>query len=341
MSITSFGQLGVSVMGAASCREAILGTPLEFDVSREPLYLDRGNGEIGEQVQAFANVRRDPWGRTIFSEVIGPKTETLQNVDAFAFFDPFVRAGLATLELAGEMRRGRVVWILAKIAGDPLVIVPTAHDVVNRYVLLANYHDGSASITAGYSAIRLLCDNQLAMARAAADSALVRVRHTKGMVPTLERTGNIMRAAEEGFLLTAQAYRSLAAREIGARELDSYVRAVFDEESASAMVVAAPQFSYEAGPMRPIGRAPKETRGEAYNRERREAVTTLFERGRGNNLRGVRGTRWAAYNAVTEYLGNDRPRGGTLESRTEALALGGKGSARGVSERALRLALAA
>ncbi len=31
-------------------------------------------------------------------------------------------------------------------------------------------------------------------------------------------------------------------------------------------------------------------------------IVTLFEHGRGNDMAGVRGTVWAAYNAVTEYL---------------------------------------
>ena len=37
-----------------------------------------------------------------------------------------------------------------------------------------------------------------------------------------------------------------------------------------------------------------------------DSVKKLFETGRGNQLRGVRGTLWAAYDAVTEYVSYER-----------------------------------
>ena len=39
-----------------------------------------------------------------------------------------------------------------------------------------------------------------------------------------------------------------------------------------------------------------------------QSVETLFTTGKGNDLPGVNGTYWAAYNAVTEYLNYDRGR---------------------------------
>jgi hypothetical protein len=43
----------------------------------------------------------------------------------------------------------------------------------------------------------------------------------------------------------------------------------------------------------------------------REEITGLFESGRGQDIKGVRGTGWAAYNAVTEYVNYHRnSRGG-------------------------------
>ena len=39
-----------------------------------------------------------------------------------------------------------------------------------------------------------------------------------------------------------------------------------------------------------------------------QSVETLFTTGKGNDLPGVEGTYWAAYNAVTEYLNYDRGR---------------------------------
>ena len=335
---TPWHKLGTPVSGSITCAQAIVKSGLDWEVESVPLYLDKGNGECDEKlsIEARAHTRNVGGKRTVLG-VVGPKTVILQNPEAFAWFDPFVRSGEATLETAGSLREGRVVWILARITGDPLVIVPRANDTVERYILLSNAHDGTRAVSVGFSPIRVVCANTLAMADAAATSSLLKVRHTKGMHDTLEAVREVMNVAKSAFEATAEQYRYLASRDIDAKGLDAYVRRVFDE-SPPAEVTAETVRWEKYGMSR--GKT-KESRSEAYNRERREAIVRLFERGRGNAAPGVRGTYWAAYNGITEYLGNDRPRGGTLESRTESLSMGGKGGAQGISQRALSLALAA
>ena len=52
-------------------------------------------------------------------------------------------------------------------------------------------------------------------------------------------------------------------------------------------------------------------------------VEELFTDGRGNNLEGVSGTWWAAYNAVTEYLNYEKGR--TTQNRLDSLWFGQNG----------------
>ena len=51
------------------------------------------------------------------------------------------------------------------------------------------------------------------------------------------------------------------------------------------------------------GGTTKETRARIYGE-----IETLFAKGRGNDMAGVKGTAWAAYNAVTEYITHERGR---------------------------------
>jgi hypothetical protein len=51
------------------------------------------------------------------------------------------------------------------------------------------------------------------------------------------------------------------------------------------------------------GELTKESRQRIYGE-----IDVLFERGRGNDMAGVKGTAWAAYNAVTEYITHERGR---------------------------------
>ncbi len=64
-------------------------------------------------------------------------------------------------------------------------------------------------------------------------------------------------------------------------------------------------------------------------------VIRLFEGGMGNDRPGVRGTMWAAYNAVTEYM--QHAVRGTEESRLDSLAWGTNAKR---SAKALSLAVA-
>jgi hypothetical protein len=45
----------------------------------------------------------------------------LQNHQAFEFFDPVIKSGLATYHTAGAFGRGERVWVLVEVAGTMAV----------------------------------------------------------------------------------------------------------------------------------------------------------------------------------------------------------------------------
>jgi hypothetical protein len=51
-------------------------------------------------------------------------------------------------------------------------------------------------------------------------------------------------------------------------------------------------------------------------------VTQKFEHGRGNDMPGVKGTLWAAFNGVTEYVDYTRTTRGGSDSRAKSLLFG-------------------
>jgi phage/plasmid-like protein (TIGR03299 family) len=96
----------------------------------------------------------------------------LQNDQAFQFFDPFVSSGLVTLETAGSLREGKRVWILARIAENSDVGI-VGDDIVRKYLLLSNSHDGTTAVRVGFTPIRVVCANTLAMAVRNGQSQLI------------------------------------------------------------------------------------------------------------------------------------------------------------------------
>lgn len=224
--------------------------------------------------------------------VVGPRFTPLQNKDALSWFQPFLDAREAIIDTAGSLKGGSRIWALAKINRNPLVIAKG--DEVEKYILLAHAHDGSLAIRLGFTPIRVVCNNTLALAVNSAASKLVRIRHTIQAKQNLENLREIMNLANQEFEATAEQYRRLASRHINTADLMKYVKTVFDvkpnEELSSRMKNII------------------------------DKVIGMCESGRGNTLMSVRDTYWTAYNGVTEYLGYSH--GNNKDNRLDNLWFG-------------------
>lgn len=304
-------RLGTKLEEGATIEAAIDAAGLRWTVKAQPL-LSVATGHI---VSHRAVCR----GNEVLG-IVGPKFTPLQNHEAFEFFSPFLDAGQATLETAGSLHGGKRVWILAKLALANSVIVKKSDDRVVKYVLLSNSHDGSLALRAGFTPVRAVCDNTLTMAHNNAASALLRIRHTKNIKDTLAKVGEIMNIANQRFEATADELRFLASRNVDSESLQKYVTVVFPAAKSKDLVDELLERT-----MKRSGR-----RSTVIS-----DVTELFETGIGNTLPGVRGTWWAAYNAVTEFLTHRR--GNDAERRLDS-AWFGDGAVR--NRRALSTAVA-
>jgi phage/plasmid-like protein (TIGR03299 family) len=271
---------GVILDKPPTTEEAIKHAGLDWEVKLVPLHgtLD---GEPLTGVNAWATVRATD--KRVLGTV-GPTYRPLQNADAFKFFQPVLDAEEAYLDTAGSLRHGRRVWILARVKQDAVEVVPG--DPVTSYVLLSNGHDGTMAIRAGFTGIRVVCANTLASAHGDAASKLLRVRHTEGAAKTLDEIREIMDIGRREFVTSTEKMRAMARKGVNAADLKEYVRRVFQ---------------------------PKVTLTDAAEQEKScdrlmGKIIPLFEHGRGNDLPGVKGTAWAAYNAVSEYLTWERGR---------------------------------
>ncbi|MBN9519775.1 DUF932 domain-containing protein [bacterium] len=249
-------------------------------------------------------VRRSTDGKVL--GVVGPRFAPLQNTDAFGWFQPFLDAKEARLETAGALRGGSRVWVLAKIARAPIEIA--RDDLVEKFLLLSHGHDGSLAVRVGFTPVRVLCSNTMAQAHNADASKLVRLRHSKSLVTNLAHVREVMNLANQEFEATAEQYRSLARRDINQADLRKYVRHVLKVDDAEV----------------PSARLANQV----------EQIIGLAEAGRGNDLPAVRGTWWAAYNGVSEWLGHNRGR--TPATRLDSLWFG-DGAA--LNKSALQIAL--
>jgi hypothetical protein len=262
-----------TVQGADHIANAMKKAKLDWSVEKIPLIC----ADNQQPTDQYA-VRRSTDNRVL--GVVGKRFTPLQNSDAFESFQPFLDAGEAKIDTCGEFDDGQIVWILAKVNRDPMVI--RKGDEVEKYVLLSHGHNGRMAVRFGFTPIRVICKNTLTMAHKSRSSELIRVRHSQQVVSNVTEIQGIMNMANATFEATAEQYRYLATRDINTKDLYKYARQVLG--------------------FVPDGMTVSKKTGKEKGSDAIAAIVSRFEGGMGNDLKGVRGTWWAAYNGVTEYL---------------------------------------
>ena len=161
------------------------------------------------------------------------------------------------------------------------------------YFLLAWGHDGKHGLAGKLTPIRVVCNNTLTAAgfgggrwKDAADFYVKHSRNAKVNISEAQRALGIVRQQIE---TTADAFRAIAA--VAMPDARPYFETVFP------------------APVAPDAPAPRDGYDEALTRWNAHQATMLqlFETGRGQDVPGVRGTAWAGYNAVTEYVDHVYP----------------------------------
>src|SRR3954451_10678783 len=96
--------LGWELHGRPTVREAIAAAGLDWEVELVPLV----TADRRQEAPAHA-VRRASDQRVL--GVVGRQYQPLQNREVFAWFQPFLDAGLASLHTGGSLCDGRKVWL--------------------------------------------------------------------------------------------------------------------------------------------------------------------------------------------------------------------------------------
>lgn len=283
--------------------EALQHAGLDYDVQLQELSTPT------QTLEAYkATVRTDT--DTVLG-VVGRGYQPLQNKDAFRFFDALVEGKEARYETAGALKGGRQIWLLAKIAGQIPII---KDDVLDKYFLLTNRHDGLGSVTGRITPIRVVCWNTLtaAMGRKVKDE--VRIVHRGDVANRLEFAGELLGKIGAFYNELTNVYQGFAKVHLKEKQMRAYV----------------------AESLRPYGEVKEEISDETPSARliaEVDKVMSLVDTGRGTDIKGVRGTLWGTYNAITEYIDHHKtPRSGD-ENRIQYI---GFGTGKMVKDSALR-----
>lgn len=177
--------LGQLVSEYPTSSEAIVHAGLDYEVVKKPLYTETSEDGRFWIPEYCATVRTD--NHDVLG-VVGKDYHIVQNKDAFSFFDSIVGGNGILYETAGALGKGERIFITAKL---PDYIRVGKDDLIEKYLFLTTSHDGSGSITAAFTPVRIVCANTL-NAALKTQTNTVRIRHTSNAKTRLEQAHKVM-----------------------------------------------------------------------------------------------------------------------------------------------------
>lgn len=300
--------LGQIVQEYPTSAQAIAFAGLNYEVVKAPIFAKDANlFDTYPVPDQFATMRTDT--KAVFG-VVGKDYQIVQNADAFAFFDAIVGGGDGILyETAGALGNGERIFITAKLPG--YIRVGNGDDITEKYIFLTTSHDGSGSITAAFTPVRIVCQNTLNAALKNAAN-VVRIRHTAGAKERLEQAHKVMGVAD-----------TLATQLEGIFNDWSKVRIEDGQVKKLIQLALCPnKETYDL-----LQKGAQEELSSVYRNACEAAFEYAFADG-AQTMATTKGTLFGAYNAVTGYYQNVRSFK-TGEDKLKSICLGGTAQVRG------------
>ena len=206
--------------------------------------------------------------------VVGHKYKVVQPSEILEFYRDLTEKSGFELETAGVLRGGRKIWALARTGQSTAI---KGGDVSNGYVLLATACDGTLATTAQFTAVRVVCNNTLAVALEGRGKA-VKVPHRMDFDPVaVKRQLGISVSGWDSFMYSM---KGLSERKVNDADVSRFLRQVFSDESKEIPV---------------------------FNERAAATTKLLFDgAGRGAELQSTKGTVFGLLNSVTEFVDHMR-----------------------------------
>ena len=248
---------------------------LDWEVEKVPAFVDSFDVE-GFDTAPFHAIRRRSDGQ-VFGPV-GDYYREVQNVEGFAFIDEVLADGGAKFHTAGSLEGGKCVWMLARLPEEIFI----AGEQVMPFLFFTNRHDGKGAVKVACTPVRVVCANTLAMAvhgakRTWSARHLSQWDNPEALAASARQTLGFAESYFEAFI---KAGEKLATTKMTSKQfqalLDQLIPLPLDESGAL-----------------------RDDRTARNASEMQDAIKAIYLNA--PNLENVRGTRWAAYNAVAEY----------------------------------------
>jgi phage/plasmid-like protein (TIGR03299 family) len=268
---TPWHKLGTRLTEPPTAQEAMIASGLDYAVELRNLQTIHGTTVL----QRKATIRADT-GQVL--GVVGNNYQPIQNSQAFSFLDALVAKGQVRYHTAGALGHGERIWLLAKLPKD--IRVNQTDDLINKFLLLSNTHDGTTALRVLFTPIRVVCQNTLNLAERQGTGQGIAIQHKGDLATKIREAQRVLGLTHRFYEVAEAKINHLASHQPTVQQVYTYFEQVYPDPSDA---------------------------DNARVKRVRDNLVSLFESGVGQGMSGIRGTTWAAYNAVTEWVDHHRP----------------------------------
>ena len=234
-------------------------------------------------------LRTNPFnGGTDVLATVGKRYHVLQNEELFAFADNIHDADPnCRWESAGSLKKGKIVFGTVDIPRTMVLDPQGANDETKLYLIVWTSHDGSVAVQAAITPVRVVCQNTLNLAMKNAKQSF-KIRHTQSVEGRIQVARETLGLALGYFDEFEKEAQGLFAQAITDAEFSKLIRTIYPKPDV-------------------------ENKGTLKKWENKVVlIDDLYHNSPTNAT--IKGTKWGAFNALTERLDYFRSGRGNSET---------------------------
>ncbi len=248
-----------------------------WDVRLSPV-ADLIPNDWNETSDSHLVLRTNPFtnGTDVLS-VVGGRYKVIQNEELFSFADNIVDGdSRVAWESAGSLKGGKVVFGSLTVPREMVLDPQGANDKTKLYLIVFTSHDGSVAVQAAITPVRVVCQNTLNLAMRNAKQSF-KIRHTQtaeGKIQVARETLGLTLGYFDEFEKQAQ---ELFKQEITDKQFSDLIKKIYPKPSEDASKLAKTKWDNKV-----------------------VLIDELYHNSPTNA--NIKGTKWGAFNALTERL---------------------------------------
>jgi phage/plasmid-like protein (TIGR03299 family) len=188
---------GTSVEGLATSQEAAQAGGLDWGVTKAPLVavVPKSDGTFENQiVNGKFHVRRDDNDKII--GIVGKNFRPVPNLEAMGLMDALAQEAGAIFKSVGSIGDGERVWMMAQLPNS--LRIKGSEDIIDKYLLLSNAHNGSKSLVMGFTPFRRMGASVMNIAVGRLNDKLS-IRHTAKFDEHVKEARRVLKLQEAYF----------------------------------------------------------------------------------------------------------------------------------------------